>query len=160
MKTAHGENAMNQEVVILIADDDDGHADLIKKNLARAGIVNPVLRFSDGQEISDFLFSRGEGAHRESGKAYILLLDIRMPKMSGTEVLAQIKTHPELRKLPVVMITTTDDPREVENCHALGCSNYITKPVEYDSFVNAVRQLGLFLMVVQVPVLNGVHGDR
>jgi len=59
--------------------------------------------------------------------------------------------------MPVIMITTTDDPREVAHCHKLGCSNYITKPVEYDGFVNAIRQLGLFLIVVQVPILNGGH---
>ncbi len=145
---------MNHEVTILIAEDDDGHADLIRKNLARSGIANPVLRFSDGQEIADFLFRRGNGQVREAGKRYILLLDIRMPKMDGTEVLRLIKGDAELRKMPVVMITTTDDPREVALCHELGCNNYITKPLEYDAFINAIRQLGLFLLVVQVPVLN------
>lgn len=145
---------MNQEVTILIAEDDEGHADLIRKNLARSGIANPILRFRDGQEISDFLFRAGNGPRREPGKPYILLLDIRMPKMDGTEVLRQIKGDAELRKMPVVMITTTDDPREVALCHELGCNSYITKPVEYDAFVNTIRQLGLFLLVVQVPVLN------
>jgi len=72
-------------------------------------------------------------------------------------VLKRIKEDHELRKMPVIMITTTDDPREVERCHELGCSSYITKPVEYDAFVNAVRQLGLYLAVVQVPQVNGVH---
>jgi CheY-like chemotaxis protein len=86
--------------------------------------------------------------------AYVLLLDIRMPKMDGTQVLKKLKEHPELRKMPVVMITTTDDPREVEKCHELGCNNYITKPIDYDSFVNTIRQLGLFLAVVRVPEIN------
>jgi CheY-like chemotaxis protein len=80
-----------------------------------------------------------------------------MPKLDGVEVLEQIKKDPELRKIPVIMITTTDDPREVERCHDLGCSNYIAKPIEYESFVNAIRQLGLFLAVVQVPKINGDH---
>ena len=148
---------MNQEVVILIAEDDAGHADLIRRNLARAGIVNPILHFEDGQAVSDFLFRRGGGPHREPGRAYVLLLDIRMPKMDGTEVLKQIKGDPELCKIPVVMITTTDDPREVAHCHELGCNSYITKPVEYEAFVNAIRQLGMFLIVVQVPVVDGVR---
>lgn len=148
---------MNREVIILIADDDDGHAELIRKNLARAGITNNIIHFRDGQEVTDFLFQRGSGPHRKSGDAFVLLLDIRMPKMDGTEVLGQIKSDKELRKIPVVMITTTDDPREVAHCHDLGCSNYITKPVEYDAFVNAIRQLGLFLAVVQVPTINGIH---
>jgi CheY-like chemotaxis protein len=78
-----------------------------------------------------------------------------MPKLDGVEALAQVKADPELRKMPVIMITTTDDPKEVEKCHSLGCSNYITKPVDYEAFVNAIRQLGLFLSVVQVPKING-----
>lgn len=155
-KTRKGEGHMNQETVILLAEDDDGHAQLIRKNLVRAGIVNQVLHFKDGQEIMDFFLRRGEGPHRKSGVSYILLLDIRMPKLDGVEVLAQVKADPELRKIPVTMLTTTDDPREVERCHSLGCSHYITKPVDYENFVNTIRQLGLFLAVVQVPQVNGV----
>ncbi len=151
--------SMNKEVIILVADDDEGHAGLICKNLARAGITNELMRFKDGQEIINFLFSKGEGPHRKHGNAYFLLLDIRMPKIDGTEVLRLIKSDTELKKMPVVMITTTDDPREVAYCHELGCSNYITKPVEYDNFVNAIRQLGLFLSVVQIPELNGKTHD-
>jgi CheY-like chemotaxis protein len=146
---------MNQEVIILIAEDDEGHAELIRKNLARTGIINKIIHFKDGQEVVDFLFCRGAGPHRRPGDAFILLLDIRMPKLGGDEVLEQIKADPELRKIPTIMITTTDDPREVAHCHSLGCSNYITKPVEYDEFINAVRQLGLFLTIVQVPHING-----
>ena len=153
-KLEQGVNGMNKDVIILVAEDDDGHAGLIKKNLARSGIVNTILHFKDGQEIHDFLFRTGNGPHRESHQAYVLLLDIRMPKLSGIDVLKQVKEHPELKKMPVMMITTTDDPREVEKCHELGCSNYITKPLDYEAFVNAVRQLGLFLSVVQIPVIN------
>jgi len=152
-----GANGMNKDVIILVAEDDEGHAGLIKKNLARAGIVNTILHFKDGQEIHDFLFRTGAGPHREKNQAYVLLLDIRMPKLNGIDVLQQVKEHPELRKMPVIMITTTDDPREVEKCHKLGCSNYITKPLDYEAFVNAIRQLGLFLSVVQIPVIN--NGD-
>jgi CheY-like chemotaxis protein len=145
---------MNREVTILIAEDDTGHAELIRKNLARSGIANKVIHFRDGQETVDFLFRRNGDLRRESGDAFVLLLDIRMPRLDGIGVLAEIKRDPELRKIPVVMITTTDDPREVEHCHQLGCNNYITKPVEYDAFVNAIRQLGLFLLVVQVPGIS------
>jgi len=146
---------MNKEVVILIAEDDEGHAALIKKNLKRAGISNEIVHFKDGVEALDFLMgSNGGEPHRKSNSAYLLLLDIRMPKVDGVEVLRQVKQHEELRKMPVIMITTTDDPREVENCHTLGCSNYITKPIDYEKFVESIRQLGLFLMVVEVPQLN------
>ena len=147
---------MNAEVVILIAEDDDGHALLIQKNLSRAKVSNKIIRFKDGQEALDFLFRRSSPG-RESGLSYLLLLDIRMPKVDGIEVLRQIKQDPELRKLPVTMLTTTDDPKEVVHCHELGCNNYITKPIEYDSFVETVRQLGFFLSVVTVPEMNGVE---
>jgi len=146
---------MKKEVVILIAEDDEGHASLIKKNLKRAGVSNEIHHFMDGQETLDFLMGTNGGQHRKSGTAYLLLLDIRMPKVDGVEVLRQIKGDEELCKMPVIMITTTDDPREVENCHRLGCSNYITKPIDYEKFVESIKQLGLFLMVVEVPSING-----
>jgi CheY-like chemotaxis protein len=146
---------MNKAVTILITEDDEGHAALIRKNLARAGITNPMMHFKDGQEVLDFLFRCGEPPHRESRAPYLLLLDISMPKVDGVEVLRQVKADPELRKLPVIMITTTDDPREVSRCHELGCNNYITKPVEYDRFLAAIRQLGLYLMVIEIPDVNG-----
>lgn len=149
-----GNIAMHQEVIILVAEDNEGHAGLIRKNLTRAGITNPILHFQDGQEILDFLFRQGSGPHRVPGDAHVLLLDIRMPKVDGTEVLRRVKSDPALRKLPVIMITTTDDPREINLCHELGCNNYITKPVEYEAFVNAIRQLGLFLTVVQIPEIH------
>ena len=146
---------MRHEVVILIADDDPGHARLIDKNLARAGLTNPIEHFENGQEILDFLFRRGHGRQRSVDTPYLLLLDIRMPKVDGVEVLRQIKEDPELRKIPVSMLTTTDDPREVQRCHALGCSNYIVKPVDYEKFAEAIKQLGLFISLVQVPEING-----
>lgn len=145
---------MHKDVVILIAEDDEGHAGLIKKNLKRAGMVNALLVFNDGQDILDFLFRKGSKEHREFGTAYLLLLDIRMPKVDGVEVLRQVKADPDLRKMPIIMITTTDDPRDIGKCHDLGCSNYIAKPLDYDKFVTAIRQLGLFLSVVQVPKIQ------
>lgn len=145
----------SKEVVILIVEDDDGHAALIQKNLRRAGLFNEMLRFSNGEHLLDFLFMRGDGCKRISGTSYLVLLDIRMPGIDGIEVLRIIKNTNELKKIPVIMITTTDDPREVEKCHELGCSNYIAKPIDYDKFVDAIKQLGLFLLVVEVPIING-----
>jgi len=74
-----------------------------------------------------------------------------MPKVDGTEVLRRIKAHPDLKKLPVIMLTTTDDSREVERCHQLGCNEYIQKPVDYDKFAEAIRRLGLFVMLLLIP---------
>ena len=147
---------MKEEVVILIAEDDDAHASLIQRNLKRAGISNEQLRFRDGQETLDFLERRGNW-QRTPGAAYVLLLDIRMPKVDGVEVLRRVKKDPELRRMPVIMVTTTDDPQEVERCHQLGCSRYVFKPVEYGRFAEAVRRLGLYLAEAEVP---GVGGDK
>jgi CheY-like chemotaxis protein len=145
---------MTRDVAILIADDDPGHARLIEKNLRRGGLANEILRFEDGQQILDFLFCRGDQRHCVKGAPYLLLLDIRMPKVDGIEVLRQLKADAELRKIPVSMLTTTDDPREVERCHALGCSNYIVKPVDCDKFADAMNKLGLFFSLVQVPEIH------
>lgn len=140
---------------ILIVDDEEGHAVLVRENLAEAGLTNPVEYFRDGQAILDFLFRRGEAGRREDGRSYLLLLDIRMPKVDGVEVLRQVKGHAELRKLPVIMLTTTDDPREVDRCHRLGCSVYIQKPVDYDRFAEAVQRLGWLIKLALVPALDG-----
>lgn len=147
---------VTREVVILLADDDLGHVRLIEKNLTRAGLHNKIERFADGSAILDFLFAREGGRKPSPESAYLLLLDIRMPKVDGVEVLRQVKADPELRKIPVLMLTTTDDPREVERCHALGCNNYIVKPVDYDKFAEAIKQLGLFISLVQVPEIHRV----
>src|SRR4030095_406270 len=149
MKTA----SMTKEVVILIVDDDAGHTRLIEKNLQRAGLNNSILRFENGQDILDFLFCRGAGPKRSLDPPYLLLLDIRMPKVDGVEVLRQLKADPELRKLPVSMLSTTDDPREVARCAELGCSNYIVQPVDYEKFAEAINRLGLFISLVEVPEL-------
>jgi CheY-like chemotaxis protein len=144
-----------EALTIVLAEDDDGHALLIHKNLQRAGLVNGFIRVRDGQEALDLV--RGEGEHPGPGLSgrCLLLLDINMPRVDGVEVLRRIKADPNLALTPVIMLTTTDDPREVERCYGLGCNVYITKPVEYEQFVEAIRQLGLFLQVVKVPDANG-----
>lgn len=146
---------MQAPPVVLIAEDDEGHAILIQQTLRDAGLGHRVLHFTDGQAILDFLFRRRPGSHRELNQSYVLLLDIRMPKVNGVEVLQQIKTNSELRKLPVIMLTTTDDPGEVKRCHESGCNVYIQKPVDYDKFSETIRRLGLFIMLLLVPPVNG-----
>ena len=146
---------MQDAPVVLIAEDDEGHAILVQQTLRDAGLGNRIHHFTDGQAILDFLFRHGTGMQRETSQSYVLLLDIRMPKVNGVEVLRQIKANDELRKLPVIILTTTDDPREVTRCHELGCSVYIQKPVDYDKFSEAIRRLGLFIMLLLVPPVNG-----
>jgi len=145
----------SKPVVTLIADDDAGHARLIEKNLARAGLHTPIQKFDNGHKVLDFLFRRGKGEHRQSDTPYLLLLDIHMPQLDGVEVLHQLKADAELRKIPVIMLTTSDDPREVDRCHAIGCSNYVVKPVSYDLFAEAIVTIGKFISLATVPSVNG-----
>ncbi len=137
-------------LTVLIAEDDDGHAELIRRLLLESGVQNEILRFRDGQEVLDFF--AGNGSPRlQNGQSYLVLLDIRMPRVDGVEVLQRMKSDPKLKNIPVVMLTTTDDPREIQNCYAHGCNCYITKPVEFGRFASVLRQLGLFLMIMQLP---------
>jgi CheY-like chemotaxis protein len=140
-----------EPLLIVLAEDDDGHANLIERNLERAGLVNRLERMRDGQEVLDFF--RSEGAYRgySLGQPALLLLDIRMPKVDGLEVLRQLKSDARTAPVPVIMLTTTDDPREIQRSYELGCNVYVTKPVDYSSFVEAIKRLGLFLQVVRVP---------
>jgi CheY-like chemotaxis protein len=149
-------SGLNREVTILIVEDDDGHAELIRDNLQEAGLVNPIIRLSDGQAALDFLFGAADSTapRRQNGQPYMMLLDIRMPRVDGVEVLRRIKGDPQLRKMPVIMLTTTEDPREIENCYSLGCSWYVTKPIDYLKFSKILKRIALFIMVVQMPQLN------
>lgn len=143
---------MNQHVSkILIVDDDEGHAILIRENLEAAGLEREIVHYRDGQAVLDFFAQRPAG----DGDTYLVLLDIRMPKIDGIEVLRRLKADPKLSKLPVIMLTTTDDAREVERCYALGCNVYIQKPVDYERFADAIRRLGLFLPLLLVPPADG-----
>jgi len=148
-------NQSQNEVIILIAEDDDGHAELIREHLQDAGISNQIIRFLNGLEVWNFLSQAGPEPHREVKRAYLLLLDIRMPKMDGVEVLRRIKADPKLHSIPVIMLTTTNDPREIRECYDLGCNCYITKPVQYPRFAEAIKRLGLFITIMQVTTVNG-----
>jgi CheY-like chemotaxis protein len=143
---------MTQAPTILIVDDDEGHAILIRENLEAAGLNNRIRHFRDGQAILDFFFKDPP----QVSETFLVLLDIRMPKVDGIEVLRRIKAHRELRKLPVIMLTTTDDSREVVRCHELGCNVYMQKPVDYDRFSEAIRRLGKFVPLLHVPQLSPV----
>ncbi len=146
---------MKNAPIILIVEDDEGHAILIRQNLEAAGLSNRMEHFRDGQAVLDFFFPKAGAAARARGEVYLVLLDIRMPKVDGIEVLRRLKADAELRTMPVIMLTTTDDVREVERCHQLGCSVYIQKPVDYDRFAEAIRRLGLFVTLLLVPPLKG-----
>lgn len=145
---------MSREATVLIAEDDDGHAALIERNLLRSGMTGKCYRLRDGQETLDFLFRRGDGAKRDTRCPYLLLLDINLPKVGGLEVLRQMKEHQELRKIPVMVLSTTDDPHEVDQCHEMGCSYYVTKPTEPEMFANVITRLAQLFEVVKIPSID------
>ena len=138
-----------QPVNIVMIEDDEGHARLIERNIRRAGISNTVRHFMDGTSALEYIFNGKDGPVL-NGPA-LVLLDLNLPDMSGTDILAKIKSDERLRRTPVVVLTTTDDKVEIQRCYDLGCNVYITKPVNYESFADAIRKLGLFLSVIQVP---------
>ena len=147
------------DTIILLADDDDGHAALISRNLRRAGLPNEIQRFTDGQQLLDFLFQRNPARARRNGIPYLLLLDIRMPGMDGLEVLEIIKQDAVLRPMPVYILTTSDDPREVFRCYQSGCNHFLVKPVDYDQFTRTVLALGSLIGLVQVPCLGKFEAE-
>jgi CheY-like chemotaxis protein len=131
--------------IILIAEDDEGHAKLIKKNIIASGVTNEIITLNNGEKVLDYIYENLDKIRESPRFKYILLLDIRMPKVDGIEVLEKIKSHKDLKKIPVIMITTTDDPKEIEECYFLGCNYYINKPVDYEKFVEVIAKLGSFI---------------
>ena len=138
-------------VTIVMVEDDEGHARLIERNIRRAGVNNDIMPFSNGASALAYLFGPDGSGLVSSGRHLLILLDLNLPDMTGVDILAKIKANVHLKRSPVVVLTTTDDSREIQRCYDLGANVYITKPVDYDGFANAIRQLGLFFAVMQVP---------
>ena len=138
-------------VSIIMVEDDEGHARLIEKNIRRAGVNNEIVAFRDGTSVLDYPFGADKTGRVSFGRSYLVLLDLNLPDMTGIDILARIKANEHTRRAPVIVLTTTDDQREIQRCYDLGANVYITKPLNYESFANAIRQLGLFLAVMQVP---------
>ena len=143
---------MNKKsVTILLVEDDPGHARLIEKNLRRALIYNELVHVEDGRQAVDFIFCEGDYAGRERPHQLLVLLDLNMPVMDGFQVLERMKNNPETRTIPIIILTTTNDPREIKRCYELGCNIYVTKPVDYEQFSDAISKLGLMLSIIKVP---------
>ena len=144
---------MTQEakpVTIVMIEDDEGHARLIEKNIRRAGVNNEIIGFVDGSSALTYLLGSDASGSVSARRQLLVLLDLNLPDMTGLDILAKIKANVHLKRSPVIVLTTTDDSREIQRCYDLGANVYITKPVNYEGFANAIRQLGLFLSVIQV----------
>ena len=143
--------ASGKEVTIVMVEDDEGHARLIEKNVRRAGVHNEIVPFTLGKDALDFILGESRDGLVSKDRYLLVLLDLNLPDMSGIKILEQIKTNEHTKRLPVVVLTTTDDEGEIQKCYDLGANVYITKPVDYEGFATAIRNLGLFFSVIQVP---------
>lgn len=143
---------------IFMVEDDTGHAHLIEKNLRRAGISNSITHFENGRAVLDHFIGTDGLIHQPdyAERQMLMLLDLNLPEVDGYEVLRQLKANTATQAIPVIILTTTDNPREIERCYELGCNVYITKPVGYENFADAIQKLGLMLSVVKVPQTPGL----
>jgi CheY-like chemotaxis protein len=140
--------SLRDTITILLVEDDPGHAKLIQKNLERAGIINKIIKFVNGKEVLDFFAAQDNS---QTYERYLILLDLNLPVIDGFEVLEQLKKGHHTNAIPVVILTTTDNPREIDRCYELGCNIYLTKPIGYEAFCEAIRKLGMMLTIVKVP---------
>ena len=145
---------MSNPVTIIMIEDDEGHARLIERNIRRSGVNNEIKPFTNGTDALNYLFGADGSGIDNKGNALLILLDLNLPDTTGIDILRRVKENQYLTSAPVVVLTTTDDAQEIKRCYELGCNVYITKPVNYESFANAIRQLGLFFSVIQVPQVN------
>ena len=140
---------------ILIAEDSPADAEMAIDALRDARLANPIVHVEDGVETLDFLMRRGASANREEGLRAVLLLDIKMPRMDGLEVLQRIRAEDELKRLPVVILSSSREESDLARSWDLGVNAYVVKPVDVDQFFNAVKTLGTFWAVInQAPELE------
>jgi CheY-like chemotaxis protein len=136
---------------ILLVEDDPNDVELTLGALAEHNLANEVHVVSDGDVALDYLFERGQYADRPTGNPAVVLLDIKMPKVDGLEVLRQVKADPFLRVVPVVMLTSSREERDLIETYRLGVNGYVVKPVDFRTFMNVVKELGMFWALINEP---------
>jgi len=136
---------------ILLAEDDSKDVELILTALEEHNLANEVIVMHDGAEALDYLFARNKFAGRPKGNPAVMLLDLKMPKMDGLEVLRKIKADAELKTLPVVVLTSSRESSDLDECYKLGVNAYVVKPVKFSEFVDAVKELGMFWALINEP---------
>ncbi len=140
------------KVEILLVEDNMNDAELTIRALKKKNLANNLVHLKDGAQALDFIFARGEYADRDvSNIPKVILLDLKMPKVNGMEVLAQIRADERTKKVPVVVLTSSKEDPDVAECYKLGANSYIVKPVEFDNFHHAVTSLGYYWLLVNVP---------
>ncbi len=142
---------MNNLGRILLVEDDPKDVELTMMALEEYNLVNEVIAVGDGAEALDYLYCRGKYADRTSENPAVLLLDLKLPKVDGLEVLQQIKSDQKLRMIPVVVLTSSREERDMVASYKLGVNAYVVKPVDFHEFVNAIKELGVFWAVINEP---------
>ena len=136
---------------ILLVEDSPNDIELTLAALAENHLANEVVVVRDGEEALDYLYRRGMFKLREPGQPAVVLLDLKLPKVDGLEVLAQLKADPTLKVVPVVMLTSSHEERDLVRSYNLGVNAYVVKPVDFPEFVEAVKEVGLFWAVINEP---------
>jgi two-component system response regulator len=142
----------NREVEILLVEDSEMDAEVTIRALRKGKVANAIVYLTDGAQAIDFLFCQGEYAGRDvHNRPKLIMLDLKMPKVDGIEVLEKIKSDPILKKIPVVILTSSREHPDVEKCYDLGANSYIVKPVGFDNFMNAINTAGMYWMLINQP---------
>jgi len=142
----------NNELDILLVEDNPNDAEMTIRALRKNKVSNSIVHLKDGAEALDFLFGTGSFTGRNTdNKPKVILLDLKMPKVDGVEVLTQIKSSELTKKIPIVMLTSSNQHPDIERCYALGSNSYLVKPVEFDDFMKAVSDLGLYWVQLNQP---------
>jgi CheY-like chemotaxis protein len=142
---------------ILMVEDDPKDVELTLTALEEYNLANEVIVTRDGEEALDYLYCRGEYKTRSSGNPAVMLLDLKLPKVDGLEVLKQIKSDGELRMIPVVVLTSSKEEKDMVASYKLGVNAYVVKPVDFHEFVNAIKELGVFWAVINEPPPGSVR---
>ena len=137
-----------EKIEILLAEDSDADAEMTIRALRRNNLANHLVWVKDGAEALDFIFRRGAYAQRPEGAPKLVLLDLKMPKVDGIEVLRQVKSNEATRTIPVVMLTSSAEERDIVASYSLGVNSYIVKPVDFASFVDEVAKAGCYWVLV------------
>jgi CheY-like chemotaxis protein len=141
----------NHTPTILLVEDDAGHSRLIETNIRRAGVKNPMTVIRNGREALDFIFCQGPYVGSSRSSPLLVLLDLNLPIVPGLQVLTNVKGDTRTKHIPIVILTSTDDPRDVALCYEHGCNLFVTKPIDYERFMACIKNLMLLLSIATLP---------